>query len=48
MKIKSIIDVITNSTSEVFVIKTGMKEKELRKILLEITKDHKVVLEWEE
>lgn len=48
MKIKSIIDVITNSSSEVFVIKTGMKEKELRKILLEITKDHKVVLEWEE
>ena len=30
MKIKSIIDVITNSSSEVFVIKTGMKEKELR------------------
>lgn len=40
MKIKSIIDVITNSSSEVFVIKTGMTEKELRKILLEITKDH--------
>lgn len=41
MRIKSIIDVITNSSSEVFVvIKTGMKEKELRKILLDITKDH--------
>lgn len=39
MKIKSIINVVTNSSSEVYVIKTGMTEKELRKILLEITKD---------
>ena len=35
MKIKSITDVVTNSSSEVYVIKTGMTEKELRKILLE-------------
>ena len=39
MKIKSITDVVTNSSSEVYVIKTGMTEKEFRKILLEITKD---------
>ena len=41
MKIRSITDVVTNSSSssEVYVIKTGMTEKELRKILLEITKD---------
>ena len=39
MKIKSITDVVTNSSSEVFVIKTGMTKKELQKILLEITKD---------
>ena len=39
MKIKCITDTITNSSSEVFVIKTEMTEQKLRKILLEITKD---------
>lgn len=39
MKIKCITDTITNSSSEIFVIKTGMTKKEFRKILLEVTKD---------
>lgn len=39
MKIKCITDTITNSSSEIFVIKTDITEQKLRKILLEITKD---------
>lgn len=39
MKIKCITDTITNSSSEIFVIKTEITEQKLRKILLEITKD---------
>lgn len=39
MKIKSITNIVTNSSNEVYVIKTGMTKKELKKILLEITKD---------